>query len=206
MVKTLELSVTRRNSYSKSGFLEGLEDMTVFFNETSKSIDEYIQEDLIRQFEVPDEALFDGYTVGIFFAEMSNINAYELKFRDIKISTDGILTEISEKLDIEVKEINPDHINDWLSARVGQWQYYDTSNFGENSVVFVRNSYSLMNYIELLHDGNQSDFARKIGVSRSYVSKAIKENYVYFNGKVYREAPRFSEFGLEVPKDSSQVN
>jgi hypothetical protein len=67
MVKTLELSVTRRNSYSKSGFLEGLEDMTVFFNETSKSIDEYIQEDLIRQFEVPDEALFDGYTVGIFF-------------------------------------------------------------------------------------------------------------------------------------------
>jgi hypothetical protein len=31
MVKTLELSVTRRNSYSKSGFLEGLEDVTVFF-------------------------------------------------------------------------------------------------------------------------------------------------------------------------------
>jgi hypothetical protein len=206
MIRTLELLVTRQNSYTKSGYQRDLEDVTVFFNETTDSVDEYVQDYLIRKFEVLDEDLIDGYTVSFLFAEFSDVNNYHLFFRDIQISTHRMMTDICGELNLDAGQVSKAHIDDWLSTKVSQWKNYVCSKAGEYSVISITNSFSLTNYIELFHQGNQSDFARNVETNLSDVSEAIRESCFFFNGKIYRVAPRITEFGLEEPEDRYQFS
>lgn len=58
------------------------------------------------------------------------------------------------------------------------------------------NALTLTDYIAIHHQGNQSDFARHMGVNRQQVTKWIKGGWIVVNGKLYspqREIPENNE-------------